>query len=157
MSRNSWTARKGNVGPELVDVNLLLYAYDEAAPLHARAKRWLAARFASDETTGIALASALAFVRITTNPRVFRRAFGVAEVCGIVDEWFTLPNVFLIQPTDRHWPIFVELATASQSRGALIPDADLAASAFEHGAAVCTHDRDFSRFGKVAIEFPLSR
>jgi uncharacterized protein len=33
-----------------------------------------------------------------------------------------------------------------QTAGALVMDAVLAAIAFEHGARLCTTDRDFSRF-----------
>ena len=141
---------------KLIDANLLLYAYDDTAPLHEPAKRWLLGRFDGEETIGIAVASALAFVRIATNPRIFQRPFSIGEACDIVGEWLTLPNVVLLAPTDRHWGIFADVAKTSQSRGPLVPDADLAATALEHGAVLCTHDRDFSRFEKVKVEFPLT-
>ena len=125
--------------------------------MHEPAKRWLQSCFDGEETTGIAFSSALAFVRIATNPRVFLRPFSAGEACEIVGEWFTLPNVVLLSPTERHWMIFTEVAKASQARGALIPDADLAATALEHGAVLCTHDRDFARSDRVKVEFPLAK
>ena len=35
------------------------------------------------------------------------------------------------------------------------PDADLASTAIENGATLCTHDRDFTRFKNLRVEFPL--
>jgi len=40
-------------------------------------------------------------------------------------------------------------------RGSLIMDAHLAALAIEHGATLCTNDRDFLRFPGLKVEFPL--
>lgn len=141
---------------KLVDVNLLLYAYDETAPLHKRAKAWLTRQLNADEPTGVALSTALAFVRISTNPRILLEPLGVAEACNIVYEWLERPSVTLLTATDRHWRIFADLAISSQSRGPLVPDADLAATALEHGATLCTHDRDFARFAGLRVEYPLA-
>ncbi|MGD0474753.1 MAG: TA system VapC family ribonuclease toxin [Candidatus Velthaea sp.] len=141
---------------KIVDVNLLIYAYNNADPLHGRACRWLTAAFNGPERIGIALSTALAYVRITTNVRIFPQPLSVADACTVVQEWLACDNVVLLAPTERHWELFRQLAIAAQARGPLAPDADLAASAIEHGATLCTHDRDYSRFEGVRIEFPLS-
>jgi predicted nucleic acid-binding protein len=47
------------------------------------------------------------------------------------------------------------LLTKSQARGPLIMGAHLAALAIEHGATLCTNDRDFLRFPGLKVEFPL--
>lgn len=39
--------------------------------------------------------------------------------------------------------------------GPLVTDAILAALAMEHGAELCTNDRDFSRFPKLRLVNPL--
>jgi toxin-antitoxin system PIN domain toxin len=140
---------------KLLDVNLLLYAYDEGSPLHDRAKRWLTRQFNAPERTGLAMQTVLAFVRLTTNARIFEQPLLIDEACTIVSDWLARPSVLLLEPTDRHWSLFVELATSSQSRGPLVPDADLAATAIEHGATLCTHDRDFARFEGLRLEYPL--
>jgi predicted nucleic acid-binding protein len=44
-----------------------------------------------------------------------------------------------------------------QTRGAAVMDAHLAAIALEHGATLCTNDRDFLRFPELRIEFPLQQ
>jgi len=140
----------------VLDVNVLLYAYDETAALHESAKAWLSTEFERPEVTGLAAASLVAFVRIATDPRIFRAPFTIAEACAIVDEWLEMPFVRLLPATELHWPTFVDLAVTAQVRSALVPDADLAATAIEHGATVCTHDRDFTRFSGLRVSFPLS-
>jgi predicted nucleic acid-binding protein len=77
------------------------------------------------------------------------------EAASIVDGWISLSNVVLTSPTERHWRILSDLLPKSQARGPLIMDAHLAALAIEHGATLCTNDRDFLRFPGLKVEFPL--
>jgi predicted nucleic acid-binding protein len=78
-----------------------------------------------------------------------------AEASSIVDGWMEAPNVALLSPTEQHWAILSDLLPKSQARGPLIMDAHLAALAIEHGATLCTNDRDFLRFPGLKVEFPL--
>jgi len=73
-----------------------------------------------------------------------RRAFSIEEACDIVNDWLRLQSVVLLEPTRRHWQLFSDVALRSQARGPLVPDADLAATALEHGATLCTHDRFYA-------------
>lgn len=140
----------------LVDANLLLYAYDTSAVLHERAKSWLTHELRSGEPTALSYATVLAFVRISTTPRIFAEPFSIEEACDIVNDWLRLQSVVLLEPTRRHWQLFSDVALRSQARGPLVPDADLAATALEHGATLCTHDRDFTRFERLRVAFPLA-
>ena len=139
----------------VLDVNLLLYAYDERAELHAKAKAWLTREFNAPEPTGLALSTVLAFVRIATSSRILTAPLTVRTACALVDEWLSLPQVILLLPTERHWNTVARLAITSNATGSLVPDADLAATALEHGAIVCTHDRDFGRFVDLRVSYPL--
>jgi predicted nucleic acid-binding protein len=65
-------------------------------------------------------------------------------------------NVTVLQPTARHWPIFFELVRETRASGPLVSDAHLAALAIEHGATLYTNDRDFRRFPKLNVRFPLA-
>jgi uncharacterized protein len=47
------------------------------------------------------------------------------------------------------------LLSSAQARGPLVMDAHLAALAIEHGAVLCTTDRDFSRFSGLRTLNPL--
>ena len=139
----------------LLDANLLLYAHDAGSPVHERARDWLEGALSSEEV-GISLTTLLAFIRIGTSPAVFDRPMTVPEATEVVSGWLQRPNVGIVQPTRRHWKLLAELARTGQARGPLFMDAHLAALAIEHGATLCTSDRDFSRFPGLRLEDPLA-
>jgi uncharacterized protein len=139
----------------LLDVNLLLDAHNTGAREHARAARWLEVTISGPARVGLSWETILGFLRIATTPKLFTMPRDVEEVTQIVDAWLTRENVVLVTPGDRHWAIVRDLLPNSQARGALIMDAHLAALAIEHGATLCTNDRDFLRFPGLKVEFPL--
>jgi uncharacterized protein len=139
----------------LVDSNLLLYAYDASSPHHSQARPWLERAFGGEESVRLALLSMLAFLRISTSPAVFRRPLRPTDAIDIVTSWLELPNVGLAEPTDRHWSLLASLAHGGQARGPLLMDAHLVALATEHGATLCTTDRDFGRFPNLRFTNPL--
>jgi len=139
----------------LIDANLLLYAYDSGSEYHRAAADWLAAALSGPELTGLAWVTILAFLRIGTHPRMRAQPFTAAEAVAIVQEWLDQPNVRLLAPTDRHWAILKDLIPKAQVRAALMTDAHLAALAIEHGAVLCTNDRDFTRFPGLKWSNPL--
>lgn len=140
----------------LLDANLLLYAHDELSPHHARAKEWLEEVMTGDEQVGLALVTLLAFLRIGTNPSVFPNPLTTEEAISVVTTWLALPNVHVPGPTELHWSILDEIGRSGQARGAMLMDAHLAALALEHGATLCTTDRDFTRFPRLKIRNPLA-
>jgi toxin-antitoxin system PIN domain toxin len=139
----------------LVDVNLLLYAYDAESPLHQRAQQWLEKSFSGSEAFCFAWISLTAFIRISTNLRVFHYPLSLADAVQVVDEWLQRPNAVILNPGDQHWKIFSKYLKESQAAGPLATDAHLAALAVEHGAIFSTNDRDFSRFKGLKLAFPL--
>ncbi len=56
---------------KIVDANVLLYATNVSSNQHDRAYRWLASALAGTESIGFPWVGLLAFVRLSTNPRVF--------------------------------------------------------------------------------------
>jgi uncharacterized protein len=83
------------------------------------------------------------------------RPFELEEAVAIVSAWLERPNVSIVDPTEQHWQTFSKLLPRSRVRGSLIMDAHLAALAIEHGATLCTNDRDFARFPGLKVEYPL--
>lgn len=139
----------------LIDANVLLYAYNPSAPQHKRARDWLQDTLSKPEPAGLAWITILAFLRLTTNPRVFDTPFLPEEAIPIVSSWLMRSNVSILQPGERHWQIFSSLLTATHARGALVMDAHLAALAIEHGASLGTTDNDFARFPGLRVVNPL--
>jgi len=139
----------------LADADLLLYAYDEASPHHAGARSWLERSLSSGELFGFSWQTITAFIRIGTNPRAFSNPLSIEEVVGIIGELLAHPAVVILAPGERHWAIFRGYLVEGQAFGPLAMDAHVAALAVEHGAVLCTTDRDFTRFPGLTMLDPL--
>jgi toxin-antitoxin system PIN domain toxin len=139
----------------LVDANILLYAYSADTPQHSVCRKWLEGIFSRNEAVGFSWSTILSFLRLSTDSRVFRAARSWTEAERIVSGWLDQPTAYLLQPGEQHWTILGRLAREGQARGPLIMDAHLAALAIEHGAALCTNDRDFTRFPGLKLLNPL--
>jgi toxin-antitoxin system PIN domain toxin len=140
----------------LVDANLLLYAYHPRAEHHAASRAWVETTLAGPGLVRFAWLTLWAFLRIATNPRVFERPLSAAEADAAVSSWLSQPAVGILDPGERHWQILCRLLREGQSTGPLVMDAVLAAIALEHGATLCTTDRDFSRFSGLKWRNPLA-
>ncbi len=141
---------------KLVDANLLLYAVNEEAPLHAQARRWLEAVLAGRETVGFAWAVLLAFLRLSTRAAVFPRPLQPEESLDLMDSWLSQPCSVSVHPGERHLRILRDLIAPLGTGGNLASDAHLAALAIEHGAELCSCDSDFSRFPGLRWRNPLA-
>lgn len=139
----------------LIDVNLLLYAYNPSFERHARAQTWLEGALNRPDPVRLSWAGMLAFLRIATSTRAFESPLSVAEATSIVDSWLARPMVAILDPGERHWEVLSHLLKTTHARGADVADAHLAALAIEHGATLCTSDRDFAKFPGLRILNPL--
>ena len=139
----------------LVDANLLLHAYNPRSTDHDAARDWLEATLSGTELVRFAWLTLWAFLRIATNPRVFERPLLIDEAETIVSSWLAQPAAGVLDPGERHWPIFQSLTADGQVAGPLVMDAALAALAIEHGVTLYTTDRDFSRFAELSWRNPL--
>jgi len=139
---------------KLLDANILLYAYDGNSPHHEVCRSWLDTVFNSGEIIAFPWQTLLAFVRIATNPRAVRRPLSGPEACGIVGSWLERPNVSVVEAGERFWEIFQAQVLDAQVSGPLVTDAALAALAMEHGATLCSTDRDFRRFAGIMLLDP---
>lgn len=138
------------------DANLLLYAYNISVPEHERARSWWEDALSANETVGLTWQTITAFIRIGTNPRAYPRPLSARASVQIVNAWLAQPVAQIITPTDRHWAIFRRLVVDGQCAGPLVMDAHLAALALEHGAVLCSHDADFTRFKGMRLFDPLT-
>jgi toxin-antitoxin system PIN domain toxin len=141
---------------KLLDANILVYAYNSGLPEHARTRRWLETVLSEPGSVGLAWVTILAFFRIATNPRSFREAYSAQEACGIIGDLLRRPGVLIAEPGEGHWEILEGMIVQAQARADLVMDAHLAAIATEHGAVICTNDRDFARFRGVRTLNPLA-
>lgn len=141
----------------LIDANLLLHAYNPRAIQHEASRAWLEATLSGAQLVRFAWLTLWAFLRISTNPRVFEHPLSIAESGDIVSSWLAQPTAGVLDPGERHWDILQALTREGQTAGPLVMDAALAALAIEHGATLCTTDRDFARFPGLTWVNPLER
>ncbi len=142
---------------KLVDVNLLLYAVNEDAPPHEAARSWLESALSGTETIALSWSVLLAFLRLATRSAVFPRPLGVEQAFEVVESWVSQPCVAIVHPTERHAQVLKDLLVPLGTAGNLTTDAHLAALALEHGAELCSCDRDFARFPGLRWSNPLER
>jgi hypothetical protein len=140
---------------KLLDANLLLYAVNKDAPLHAKAKAWLETTLSGRETVAFSWNVILAFVRLTTRPGLFRNALSPERAFDLVADWLDQPSATVVNPGPRHLAILRGLLTSLGTGGNLTSDAHLAALAIEQNAELCSCDADFARFAGLDWRNPL--
>ncbi|MEX2625726.1 MAG: TA system VapC family ribonuclease toxin [Ilumatobacteraceae bacterium] len=130
----------------LVDANVLLYAVDARSPHHSIAATWLERALNGAQRVGIPWQSIGAFVRIATHPRVTARPLTGTEAWRHVDRWLTADPTWIPPAGERTARVLGQLIAETHITANLVPDAQLAALALEHGLAVVSADTDFARF-----------
>lgn len=84
------------------DVNLLVYAYNEDAPLHAAARAWWENCFSGEEPIGLPWVVVHDYVRLMTHPRVIREPLPTEQAVADAREWIDHPATAIIEPGPRH-------------------------------------------------------
>ncbi len=140
----------------LVDANLLLYATDEQSPYNRRAVGWIEEKLNGSRRVGLPWQSLAAFLRIATHPRILKQPLTPADAWGQVEDWLSAPAAWVPTAGPSYAALLGELIVGHEITGNLLPDAQLAALALEHGVAVCSADTDFARFTEVRWENPLA-
>jgi toxin-antitoxin system PIN domain toxin len=140
----------------LLDVNVLVRAFHDGTPDHARYRDWLDDVASSPAPFGISELVLSGFIRIATHPGIFDPPAPTGTAVAFANALRGQPNAVVIGPGPRHWDIFVGLCESAGVKGNLVPDAYLAALAIESGSEWITTDRDFSRFPGLHWRHPLA-
>lgn len=130
----------------LPDVNVLVHAHNADSPAHDRARAWWDQCLAGSEGVGLAWATLLGFVRITTHRKIMARPLPVKGVMQRIEQWLDLPHVHVPQPSDRHFSLLRQALERLGTAGNLTTDAHLATLAIERGYVLYSTDADFARF-----------
>lgn len=130
------------------DVNVLVAAFRPDHPHHPAARAWLdnAVLQAASGRTSLTLLGKVVtgFLRVTTNPRIFRIVDPLQDLIDFVDSLLSCPGV-QFQTHSASWPNLRQVCLTQQVRGNLISDAWIAATVMQSGETLCTFDSEFSR------------
>lgn len=138
------------------DANLLIYAHDEAAPAHSKARSWWEGALSGVEPIGLAWVVVLAVTRLLTHPHVCENPLSPAQVRHIIEHWLSFPHVRIIHLSEHALGRFFDLLEEAGTGGNLSTDALIALHAFEHSATIASNDRDFDRFSGIKRINPLA-
>ena len=141
---------------KLVDANVLLYAINRDARQHASARHWLDEALSGGARVAFCWAVLLAFLRLSTNGRIFDEPLSVSEAITQAEDWLAQPSAVVVEPTARHLGIVQQLLAPLETGGDLVNDAHLAALAIEHRCTVVSYDTDFLCFQGVKLETPTT-
>jgi toxin-antitoxin system PIN domain toxin len=130
------------------DVNVLVAAFRPDHPHHLPARAWLddaVAQAASGRASLMLLGTVVTgFLRITTNPKIFREIDPLQDLIDFVDSLLSCPGL-QFQPHGATWANLRQVCLTQQASGNLITDAWIAAMVMQSGETLCTFDRDFTR------------
>lgn len=140
---------------KLCDVNVLIYAHREESLDHKAYAAFLRELAEGPSAFGISEVVLSGFVRIVTNPKVFKQPTPTDTALEFCDSLRSRPQSVLLRPGERNWQIFRELCRALPARGKLVADAWHAALAIEHGCEWISTNGDFARFPYLNWSHPL--
>ena len=138
-----------------IDANVLVYASNEADPMHAPARALIERLAAGPELVYLFWPTAMGYLRIVTHPAILPRPLTARDATANIGEFLARPHVRAPGERDGFWDIY--RATAGEhDRGNDVPDAHLAALMRQHDVAVVyTRDRGFGRFDGVEARNPF--
>jgi len=139
----------------LVDANLLIYAYVDDMPQHEAALEWLDRQLNETPRVGLSWAALLAFVRLVSNPKIFKAPISLPVAWRQIETWLSAPSVWIPAPTIRHATIFGSLLSTAGLKANDVPDVHLAALAIEHDLLLCSGDGGYDRFANLRWQNPL--
>lgn len=139
----------------LPDANLLLYAVNTDSRDHEKAYRWWSDLVRSDAPVGVYTGVAFAFVRLSTNRRVFLTPLSVEEAFAYLNNWLSFPQVQLVDAELEDLAVAQDLLQTAGTGGNLVSDAQIAAAALRLKGTVHSADADFGRFEGIKWVNPI--
>ncbi len=139
-----------------VDVDVLLYASDSSSPNHSAALQFLESRSLEQELFCLAWPVIMAYLRISTHPRIFANPLSPRTALANVEALLALPQVRVLYEAEGFLETYKDVTAGLSVRGNLVPDAHLAALLRQHDVrTLYTNDGDFRRFAFLEIRNPF--
>jgi len=139
-----------------IDANVLVYASNEADPVHAPARALVERLAAGPDLVYLFWPAIMGYLRIVTHPAVLPRPLTPGDAIANVEALLALGHVRAPGEADGFWEFFRATADV-HVEGNLVPDAHLAALMRQHGVTtIYTRDRDYRRFDGIQAQDPFA-
>ncbi len=139
-----------------LDVNILLYASDQASPFYLPASRFLAECAATQEICYLAWPTLMSYLRMTTHPRIFSQPLSPTSALQNIQGLLELSHVRTLSEGEGFLHVYQEVTNNMPVRGNLVPDAHLAALLRQHDIrTLYLGDTDFRKFPWLTVRNPL--
>jgi hypothetical protein len=131
---------------DILDVNILLYAFNQTAPQHSIAAPYVQSLRIGGQPFPVPSLVFSGFLRIATTAKMFSPPATMDDALTFCDQLQSLDHCVTAGPGERHWAIFTDLCKRGNARASLVSDAYLAAIAIELGGILVTADRGMARW-----------
>ena len=139
-----------------IDANVLVYASNEADPLHRPARALVERLAAGPGLVYLFWPVLLGYLRLVTHPAILPRPLAPSFAAENVSSLLALEHVRSPGETEAFWGTYLR-AAAGDTGGNLVPDAHLVALMHDHDVAtIYTRDRDFRRFDGIRPVDPFA-
>ena len=137
-----------------VDTNILVYAYDESSPEHAKALAAMG-RLVREPAWGLPWIVAGEFYSVLTDARRWRVP-QMADAIAALSAWIATPGARLLAEPPGHWERLQQLLASAQSKGGRGSRcADRRRVPLGRGERAVERDRDFSWYPQLRVRNPL--
>jgi toxin-antitoxin system PIN domain toxin len=138
-----------------IDANVLVYASNEADPMHQPARRLVEQLATGPQLVYLFWPVVMGYLRIVTHSAILPRPLAAADAVANVQALLARPHIRAPGEGERFWGLFRATA-GDHTRGNHVPDAHVAALMREHGVAIIyTRDRDFRRYDGIDARDPF--
>ena len=135
-----------------LDANAVIYLFDATSPHHSVTERTFAQIVSSGEPVWLFPTVIVAFLRVTTHPRLSSSPLSLEQAFEYLDTLLALPNVTVGFPDDAFVEQLRAAASLASAGGNLIHDAEIVALMQQHGIeGILTADRDFLKFAGTEV------
>jgi len=136
----------------LWDVNLWVYAFRADSPFHEASRSALITALEGRENFIFCPSVAASFLRLVTNPRIFKCPSPAAEAWSFIDWLEAHPSAVFAEADEMTFGIWKHLCLVAGAVGNDVPAAYLAAIALRNDAKLMTMDAGMKRWAGVTVE-----
>jgi toxin-antitoxin system PIN domain toxin len=140
-----------------VDANVLVYASNETAIEHERAKALVEQLLTGPTLTTLFWPVLLTYLRIATHPRIFERPLDSRRAASVIDQLELAPSVRIVGEGKAFWAAYQAIDIGRPISGNDVPDAAIVAMMTAHGVStIYSRDRGFRRFDGIHVIDPFA-